>query len=151
MLLEWLEEDIRGGETVLDVGTGSGLLVMAALRFGAARAMGIDHDPVAMRCAREDARQNCFGDKLSFHHGELGGGRSFDLVLANLDGPTLRELAERLTSCTRSKLLASGVLAEQREEVVEALATAGLYPGRQRQQEGWLAMEFLPAQSCEGI
>lgn len=140
MLLEWLEEDIRGGETILDVGTGSGLLAMAALRFGAARAMGIDHDPVAIECAQEYARQNRFGDGLSF-----------DLVLANLDGRTLCELADRLTSWTGSKLLVSGLLTEQRDELMAALAAASLYPERQRKQEGWLAMEFLPAQACGGM
>jgi ribosomal protein L11 methyltransferase len=70
--------------------------------------------------------------------------------LANLDYQTLLELAGRLTSCTRNKLLASGVLAEQREEVVAAFATAGLYAGRQREHDGWLALEFVIPQSCEG-
>ncbi|MDH5640601.1 MAG: 50S ribosomal protein L11 methyltransferase, partial [Nitrospira sp.] len=69
MLLEWLEEDIRGGESVLDVGTGSGLLAMASLRLGAFLAIGIDHDPVAIDCAREYAEQNRFGPELSFQCG----------------------------------------------------------------------------------
>lgn len=154
MLLEWLEEDIRGGETVLDVGTGSGLLAMAALRFGATRAVGIDNDPVAIDCARDYAAQNHFGAELSFHCGELGepdDARSFELVLANLDRQTLLQLADRLAGCVQGKLLASGLLLDQRDEIVSAFGSVGLYPGRRREQDGWLAMEFLRLQSCEGL
>jgi ribosomal protein L11 methyltransferase len=151
MLLEWLEEDMRGGETVLDAGTGSGLLAMAALRLGAVRAVGIDHDPVAIDCAQEYAQTNRFGEELALHCGEIEGGQLFDLVLANLDRQTLLGLADRLTSCTGNRLLVSGVLVDQGEEVAVAFAAAGLYPGRQREQDGWLAMEFLRAQPCEGM
>lgn len=150
MLLEWLEELIRGGESVLDVGTGSGLLAMAALRLGAVRAVGIDHDPVAIECAREYARANRFGEELSLQCGELGNGERVDLVLANLDRQTVLPLADRLAGRTRSRVLVSGLLTDQRDEVVAAFAGAGLYPGRQREADGWLAMEFCPAQSCEG-
>jgi ribosomal protein L11 methyltransferase len=154
MLLEWLEEIVRGGESVLDVGTGSGILAMAALRLGAGRAVGIDHDPVAIECAREYALLNRFGDELSLHCGGLDAlpkGQLFDLVLANLDRQTLMQLADKLADCTHTTLLVSGLLLDQREEIVAAFATAGLYPCRQREQDGWLAMEFLRAQSCEGV
>ena len=61
MLLEWLEGDvIHGGETVLDVGTGGGLLAMVALRLGAVQAVGIDPDPEAIDCAHEYASVNGF-------------------------------------------------------------------------------------------
>ncbi len=154
MLLEWLEEIVRGGESVLDIGTGSGLLAMAALRLGAVHAVGIDHDPVAIECAQDYARQNRFGNELSFRCSGLDAvpkEQSFDLVLANLDRQTLLQLAERLTDPTHPKWLVSGLLLDQREEIVSAFAAAGLYPGRQREQDGWLAMEFLQAQSCEGV
>ena len=154
MLLEWLEEDIRGGESVLDVGTGSGLLAMASLRLGAFLVVGIDHDPIAIECARESAEQNRFGPELSFQCGELKDrfqGQRFDLVIANLDRQTLLDLAERLADCVQTKLLVSGLLRDQREEVKAAFETVGLYPGRSREQDGWLAMEFLRAQSCEGL
>src|SRR6185295_16317831 len=52
MLLEWLEDLIGGGESVLDVGTGSGILSMVALRLGASSALGVECDPVAVDCAR---------------------------------------------------------------------------------------------------
>lgn len=150
LMLEWIEESIAGGESVLDVGTGSGLLAMVALRLGAARAVGIDHDPVAMECAEEYARQNHFGGELSLQCGELSGGRSFDLVLANLDRQTLLQLANRLASCVRARLLVSGLLVDQREEIVAAFAAEGLYTSQQRERDGWLALEFISAQPCDG-
>ncbi len=150
MLVEWLETVIRGGETVLDVGTGSGLLAMVALRLGAERALGIDNDDVAIDCAREYARANQFGAELTLECGTLRDGMPFDLVLANLDRQTLLLLADQLAARTGSRLLLSGVLTDQRQDIVEAFARVHLYPGQQRERDGWLAMEFIPAQSCEG-
>ncbi|HXH86650.1 MAG TPA: 50S ribosomal protein L11 methyltransferase [Nitrospira sp.] len=151
MLVEWLEETIRGGEKVLDVGTGSGLLAMVALRLGASRALGIDNDPVAIDCAKEYARENRFGAELALDCGTLDDDSVFDLVVANLDRQTLLQLAERLSASTGSSLLVSGLLLDQRAEIVEAFARVNLYPGQQRELDGWLAMEFAHAQSCEGV
>jgi ribosomal protein L11 methyltransferase len=150
LLLEWLEEDIKGGERVLDVGTGSGLLAMVALRLGAATALGIDHDPEAIDCAREYAAVNGFGEELALQCGTLTADSRHDLVLANLDRRTLLELAQSLAASTGGALLVSGLLKDQRAEIVEAFAAAGLYHCREREREGWLAIEFRPAESCEG-
>jgi ribosomal protein L11 methyltransferase len=151
LLLEWLEEHIRGGESVLDVGTGSGLLAMVALRLGASRATGVDNDPDAIECAREYAAINGFGPELSLQCDTFTAGlNSFDVVLANLDRRTLLDLAQPLAASTGRTLFVSGLLADQRAEVVAAFAHVGLYPERHREREGWLAMEFVQAQSCEG-
>ena len=150
MLLEWLEELVQGGESVLDVGTGSGVLAMAALRLGAAQARGIDNDPVAIECALEYAEQNRFGGELVFACATLKSEQPYDLVLANLDRRTLLQLADTLAGCTGNRLLISGLLMDQRAEIVEAFARVGLYPGRQRAQDGWLAMELIRTQACEG-
>jgi len=150
MLLEWLEDLVHGGESVLDVGTGSGVLAMVALRLGAATALGIDNDPVAIECAQESARANRFGDELALRCESLNSHRGFDLVLANLDRQTLLQLADMLTGCTGTRLLVSGLLQDQREEIIAAFAAEGLYPGQQRERDGWLAVEFTRAQSCQG-
>ncbi|MCP9439672.1 MAG: 50S ribosomal protein L11 methyltransferase [Nitrospira sp.] len=146
LLLEWLEDVVQGGETVLDVGTGSGILAMVALRLGAALAVGIDQDPVAIDCAREAARVNGFGSELVLRCGELQDldpSMSFRLVLANLDQRTLVDQAEKLAHHSSDRLLVSGLLSDQGEEVAVAFGNVGLYPGRQREQDGWLTMEFL--------
>ncbi|UCE64598.1 MAG: 50S ribosomal protein L11 methyltransferase, partial [Nitrospirota bacterium] len=71
LLLEWLEEVISREQRVLDVGTGSGILAMVALKLGASFALGIDHDPIAIACAREYARVNNFAENLQLHVQDL--------------------------------------------------------------------------------
>jgi ribosomal protein L11 methyltransferase len=155
MLLEWLEELIHGGETVLDVGAGSGLLAMAALRLGAKSALGVECDPVAVECARDYAQENRFGPELELVCGtlqDLSGRARPDVVLANLDRQTLLQLADELAAygAGGARLLFSGVLVDQEAEVMARYSTLGLYLAHRRQQDGWVALELLSAQSCEG-
>ena len=155
MLLEWLEELIRGGESVLDVGSGSGILAMAALRLGAGSALGVENDPVAVDCALECASQNAFGPELELICGTLSDvtGRSKpDVVLANLDRQTLLLLAEELAAygLSGSRLFFSGVLVEQVDEVMARYTSLGLYLLSRREQEGWVALELGRSESCEG-
>lgn len=155
MLLEWLEDLIHGGETVLDVGSGSGILAMAALKLGARSAVGVEIDPVAVECAREYGRENGFGQELAFVCGTLHalvGGDRPDVVLANLDRLTLLTLAEELASygVGGARLLFSGVLVDQEPEVVARYAERGLYLADRREQEGWVALELRAAEPCEG-
>jgi ribosomal protein L11 methyltransferase len=156
LLIEWLQELIAGGETVLDVGTGSGILAMAALRVGAARAVGIDHDPVAVGCARAYAEWNGFRAELLLVVGTVASLRErtsypVHLVLANLDREAIvgcrRELGFHVR--TGARLLVSGLLAEQSREVTRALAHEGLYVRTVREREGWLAFDVTDGTSCE--
>jgi len=155
LLLEWLEERIRGGETVRHVGAGSGILAMAALRLGARSAVGVEIDPVAVDCARECASQNAFGPELELVCGTLSdvaGGMRPALVVANLDRQTLLLLADELAAygVAGSRLFFSGLLVEQVEEVMARYACWGLYPVHRREQEGWVALELRRSESCEG-
>lgn len=157
MLLEWLEELIHGGESVLDVGSGSGILAMVALRLGAASALGVECDSVAVDCARDYATENGFGDNLQLRCGTLEevdrqGALRPDLVLANLDRRTLLLLCDELTRYVShgARLLLSGVLLDQEQEILEAFSQAGAVLFRRREQDGWVALELLRAESCEG-
>lgn len=152
LLIERLEETVRGGERVLDAGTGSGILAMAALRLGAASAVGLDHDPVAVECARDYAAANGFGQELELRVQPLDDtlpAARFDLILANLDRRTLLETASllRRAAVPGARLLLSGLLAEDEAEVAGALALTGLALRDRREQEGWLALsgEAAPA------
>jgi ribosomal protein L11 methyltransferase len=157
LLLEWLEKVVRGGESVLDVGTGSGILAMVALRLGAAKAVGLDVDPVAIDCARSYARDNHFGAELILRPGDLSKQTTAlvpppDLVLANLDQATLLLYRDHLAAYVQhgARLLVSGVLADQQQELVRTFSYAGMYCTGQREREGWVALEFQAAQECEG-
>ncbi len=157
MIVEWLEDRVHGGEFVLDVGAGSGILAMVALRLGAASALGVECDPVAVDCARNYAAENKFGDQLEFRCGRLESvdrHRTLrpDLVLANLDRHTLLLLCDELTRYVNhgARLLLSGILLEQEREIVEAFSKAGAVVFQRREEEGWVALELLLAESCEG-
>jgi ribosomal protein L11 methyltransferase len=159
MLLEWLEDLVHGGEFVLDVGAGSGILAMVALRLGAASALGVECDPVAMDCARDYATENGFGDNLEFRCGTLEevdrqGGLRPDLVLANLDRQTLLLLCDDLAQYVShggARLLLSGILLDQEQEIVGAFSKVGAMLSQRREQDGWVALELLMAESCEGV
>jgi ribosomal protein L11 methyltransferase len=158
MLLEWLEDFIHGGESVLDVGAGSGILAMVALRLGAASALGVECDPVAVDCARGYAAENGFGNNLELRCGTLDevdrqGVLRPDLVLANLDRQTLLLLCDALAQYVShgARLLLSGILLDQEREIIEAFSKVGAMLCQRREQEGWVAVELLMAESCERV
>jgi ribosomal protein L11 methyltransferase len=158
MLLEWLEDLIHGGEFVLDVGAGSGILAMVALRLGADSALGVESDPVAVECAEDYLKENRIGNGLEFRCGTLEqidpqGALRPDLVLANLDCRTLLLLRDELGRYVShgARLLLSGILLDQEDEIIEAFSQVGATLSRRRDREGWVALELLMVESCEGV
>jgi ribosomal protein L11 methyltransferase len=118
--------------------------------LGARRAVGIDDDATAIHCATQYAAINGFGPELTLRCGAFASDVPYDVVLANLDRRTLLDLAQPLADSTGGKLLVSGLLVDQRSDIVSAFAQTGLYCRGYRERDGWLALEFIPAESCEG-
>lgn len=157
LLIEWVQEVVTPSDRVLDVGTGSGVLAMVALRLGAAEAVGVDFDPVAIDCARDYARVNGFDRRLTLSVGNARGEQLHDsfaptLVLANLDRQTLLDAGEALCryAADGARLLLSGLLPEQRAEIEAAYAARGVYVKVARTRDGWVALEAVGMESCEG-
>jgi ribosomal protein L11 methyltransferase len=114
---------------VLDVGTGSGILALAALRLGASRAVGYDIDQLAVEASTANARANDLGDRFRAQDGTLPefADESFPLVVANLVAAVLVEMAPRLAAHTApgGTLIASGIIESRSDEVEGALTAAG--------------------------
>jgi ribosomal protein L11 methyltransferase len=149
MVIEWMEERIRPGDTVLDIGTGSGILAMIALRLGAASALGIDSDPAAIGCARELAEANGFGPELDLRavsFEDLGPG-AFDVVLANLDIRNLPSLCAPLPGMMSEggRACLSGLLNEDYEKIACFLERARMAVTARMERDGWTALEVRRA------
>lgn len=122
LCLEWLEREVRGGETVIDYGCGSGILAIAACKLGAAAAIGVDIDPQALQSARENARRNGVG--CEFRPAEAPLDVRADLLVANILANPLILLAPAIARLVRpgGRLALSGVLSGQAAEVAAAYA-----------------------------
>jgi ribosomal protein L11 methyltransferase len=120
LLLEELDRRIVGGESVLDVGTGSGVLAVAAKKLGAGRVVGIDIDPECVPVTTANAEANGVSVEVSATPlAEVDG--TFDLVLANIGADVLIELAPQIAA-RGGVLLLSGLLADRVDDVAAAYA-----------------------------
>ena len=150
LCLTALERHIRGGERVLDLGCGSGILSIAALRLGAAAAAATDIDDKCLTVAYDNAALNgigrdvytvLVGDVLSDEafRAEVGGG--YEIVVANIVADVIKALAPMVRSfLARDGLfLCSGIIDDRAEEVADALRAAGLDILETRSAEGWFS------------
>ena len=120
LCLRWLDDHLQGGESVLDYGCGSGILAIAALKLGAARAVGIDVDSQAIQASRENAAANQV-ESAQFYLPDDAPRYSYDLVVANILTNPLRMLAPLLANATRQggQIVLSGILGEQAQDVMK--------------------------------
>lgn len=133
----------RPGASVFDVGTGSGLLAIAALKLGAGRTVACDEDPVARAVAADNARRNRVPLELSAAEaGSVPG--PFDLVVANILAGTLLTLAPALARqvAPGGRLLLAGMLAEQAGDVRSAYLARGLAAAAERREGDWVLLEL---------
>ena len=134
------------GARVLDVGCGSGILAIAALKLGASGALGVDTDPIAVESTLANARRNQLVRRFRARIGSVPSGQPpFDVVLANLIAGVLVPLAGALRDELRpgGALLASGIFVDREAEVATAFEAAGLLV-RERFSEGdWVALAVV--------
>jgi ribosomal protein L11 methyltransferase len=122
LCLDWLDGAALAGRRVLDVGTGSGILALAALALGAAAVHAQDLDPQALIATRDNAARNDVRSGLSVAPADAPWGEGYDVVLANILAEPLVELAPRIAAAARpgGAVVLSGLLAAQAEAVAAA-------------------------------
>ncbi len=165
-----LEDVVHAGDTVLDAGTGSGILAIAALKLGAAHALALDVSAVAVEAARENLALNGVADRAEARRGTIGVGPAgeplilpappepgddpaallrmvralepVDLVVANIIARVIGELAPALVAALRpgGRLIASGIIAERRHEAEVPLRAAGCEIVQTLQEGDWITL-----------
>ena len=153
MCLELLEKNMRGGELIADIGCGSGILSTAALLMGASEAVALDIDPVATKVAVETAEQNGIDlMKYTVYTGDILTDkqirtavmrRQYDIVLANIVANVIIALAPMVPYLMHkgSKFIASGIIDDRLDEVIDALDKNGLKVNAVLEGEDWRALE----------
>jgi ribosomal protein L11 methyltransferase len=153
LCLRLLQDAPVSGAHVLDAGTGSGVLAIAAHTLGAASVVALDFDPDAVTSARESAELNGVADRVDIRQADLEhdprvDGEPFSLVLANLTGGMLVRMAERLFQLIApgGTLIASGVTLDEEEGVTQALTACGGNLQTRLVEAEWTGLRFqVPA------
>jgi ribosomal protein L11 methyltransferase len=141
------------GKEVLDVGTGSGILALVALRYGAARALAIDNDDEVVEVVQENAARNGLADRLTVRAATTASvTATYPVVLANIEARVLRPLAPELDRvlAPAGLLILSGVLAAEHDEMVALYTSLGRalrHAETRRRGDGtgddWVAIAFV--------
>jgi ribosomal protein L11 methyltransferase len=154
MCLEALEaflDQWRGGASprVLDVGTGTGILAITAAALGAVPVVAIDTDPEACEAASKNLALNHVSSRVQVLHGgveNLRPGMRFELVVANLDGRSLRPLLNALQVflAPQGRLVMSGILVDEEKTVNGVARAAGLRVAARQSDGDWLCLILKP-------
>ena len=146
--LEAMEDLLKPGMVVLDLGTGSGILSITAAMLGASRIVALDIDPQAVRAARQNFRRTRVQKLVALTQGSiphpLAGQGQFDLAVANISARAIRERASHIseTLAPGGHLIASGFMSDQRQEVHNALDELGLTLIQEWSQGEWTTQAY---------
>ncbi len=150
-----MEQAVKGGQRVLDVGTGSGILALFAARLGAREVLALDIDKIAVKVARENVARNGLRGKIKVRWGtiirteeapliDVSALKPFDLVLANITAPVIKGMAGELARALAPDglLIVSGIILSQKDETSDALKSSGLEPESELSCQEWVALVF---------
>ena len=144
LCLELLDSLVQGGERVLDVGTGSGILAIAALKLGAREADGVDIDPMCVRTAGENAERNGVDGRFRVLVGDLSDKAEgvYDIITANIVAAAILSLAPAVPALMApgAKFICSGIIDERKDEVLAGLQASGLRPVEIKEKRGWVCI-----------
>ncbi len=149
LCLALLQQIPMTGLRAVDVGTGSGVLAIAALRLGASDVIAVDYDIDAIVSARESAELNHVTSGLDIRQADLerdgtAAGAPFDLIIANLTGGLLIRLVDRLVAMAApgGSLILSGITLAEGDEVTAAFVGAGCQVAERRDEDGWIGLRL---------
>lgn len=151
LCLELLEDTVQPGARVLDVGTGSGILAIAAGKLQASLVLGLDIDPLAVRVAHQNVALNGLESVVEVREGtlETGDGKSptigdatWDVIVVNILAEPIIEMSAiwRLNMAAGGVLITSGIIAERADAVIASLRQAGLTVVKRRDDAQWVAL-----------
>jgi ribosomal protein L11 methyltransferase len=144
LVLKLMERNVKRGMSVLDVGTGTGVLAIAGVMLGAASAIGVDIDEWSYDNAVENTRLNHVEDRVKIVHGEICSvpGKEFDLITANIQMnvivPILHEMKSRLTA--GGLFIFSGLLLADKAEIARELSGLGLHVCNELVENEWISV-----------
>ena len=144
LCLQMLEKYLEEHHHVLDVGTGSGVLSIAAAKLGAEKVLGVDLDGVAVRVARENVKQNHVQETVSMQQNDLVKGLTgrYDLIVANILAEIILMFVEDAYGLLQSggKFIASGIIKRKYPEVEQALLSSHFKIVEKVEMEDWVAV-----------
>ncbi|MCK5391826.1 MAG: 50S ribosomal protein L11 methyltransferase [Deltaproteobacteria bacterium] len=148
LCIEAIEEIVRTRDvrTMLDVGCGSGILSISALKLGVRDVTGFDTDPIAIKESRKNAGKNGVLDKINFFCGYIQSAKGqYDLIVANVYIESILLMKEEFRSrlSPGGRLIVSGIQYKRRDEAVRGLKEAGLLLNNELGEADWVALEFV--------
>ena len=153
LCVQWLEELVKPGVKVLDVGTGTGILAIAAKLLGAGDVLATDIDPIAVRVAKQNVKVNGAEDVVRVAEADvlMGIGETADLVIANIITDLIVMVAPAVFQHVNAggAFLCSGVTVNRADEVLQALTSAGFVGIKRREKGDWVA--FIAVKPCAGF
>ena len=144
LCIQLLEAHLEPSQSVLDVGTGSGILAIVAAKLGASTVLALEIDKDAMENAKENIAQNQVKDCVSVHAGsfDILEPQRFDYILANIDKQTLLHFVPKMKPCMKSgsKLILSGILTSEKSDMEVFLSSTGFRILEAKEEGEWVGL-----------